>query len=175
MHLCANGRVQAVRGDQQAAVAFEAAAVARFNQCGDPVVTVPVAGHALAEPDRVAAEALEHGAVQQHLQLAAVHRVLRPAIAGQQAARLGVDVVAVAADKRPLTCLDADRVQQFAADAEVVELANGVRLQVDADTERLRIGDRLEHHARHADLVEREREAHAADAASGDQDGLLGG
>ena len=56
-------------------------------------------------------------------------------------------------------------------DAEVVELANGVGLQVDADAERLRIGDRLEDDARHADLVEREREAHAADAASGDQDG----
>ena len=65
--------------------------------------------------------------------------------------------------------------KNYLTEPELVQLPYGVWLQVDADTERLRIGDRLEHHARHADLVEREREAHAADAASGDQDGLLGG
>ena len=38
-----------------------------------------------------------------------------------------------------------------------------------------RIGDRLEDHAGHADLVKRECKGQAADAASGDQDGLRGG
>jgi hypothetical protein len=47
-------------------------------------------------------------------------------------------------------------------------------LQVDADAERLRVGDGLADHARHADLVKRQREGHAADAATGDQDGRCG-
>ena len=113
--------------------------------------------------------------VQEHLELAAVHCVLRPSVAGEQAARLGVDVVAIAADQCPFAGLDADPVQHLAVDAEVMELANGVGLKVDADAEWLRIGDSLVHHARNADLVKREREGHAADAASGDQDGLRGG
>jgi hypothetical protein len=175
IHLCANSRMQTVCGNQQSAVAFEVTAVPRFDQRRDATLPVSVTSDALAQTDRIGAEPLEHGAVQQHLELAAVHCVLRPAVAGEQAARLGVDVVAVAADQRPFAGLDADAVQHLAADAEVIELANGVGLQVDADAERLRIGDGLVHHARHADLVKRERESHAADAASGDQDGLRSG
>ncbi len=38
----------------------------------------------------------------------------------------------------------------------------------------LQLGDRLEHDARHADLVQREREADAADAATGNQYGQIG-
>ena len=77
-------------------------------------------------------------------------------IAGEPPARLRVDVVAVQADQRPLFRGHANLVELCFRDAEVVELAHRVGLQVDADTERLHLAHGLEHQARHADLVKRE-------------------
>ncbi len=128
-----------------------------------------IAGDPVAQPHRGRAQAFEHRAVQQHLQLPAVHRVLRPAVAGEQAARLGVHLVAVAAHQRPFARLDADGVEHFSAQAQVIELAHGIGLQVDAHAQRLQLGHRFEHDAGHADLMQRERQRHAADAAAGDQ------
>ena len=56
------------------------------------------------------------------------------------------------------------------AEAQLVQLAHGVGLQVDAHAERLERADRLQHEAGHADLVQGQREAQAADAGAGDQD-----
>ena len=113
VHLRPHRRMQAVRGDQQAAFDFRARRPSRVStQRGHAVGVVAVAGDAVAQPDRIGAEPLERRPVQQHLQLAAVHRVLRPAVAGQQAARLGIDVVAVAPDQGPFARLDADGVEQ---------------------------------------------------------------
>lgn len=97
----------------------------------------------------------------------AAHR--RPTVAGEQAARLGIDVVAIATHQRPFARLDADRVQQFRAQPQLVELAHGVGLQVDAHAQRLQLGHRLEDDAGHTDLVQRQRQRHAADPTSGDQ------
>ena len=56
---------------------------------------------------------------------------------------------------------------------QVVELAHGIGLQVDAHAQRLQIRHRLVDHAGHADLVQREGQGQAADAAAGDQHGEL--
>jgi hypothetical protein len=93
-----------------------------------------------------------------------------PAVAGQPAARLGVDVVAVAADQRPFARLQPDGVEHGFVETQVEQLAHGVGLQVDAHAQRLQFGHGFEHGARHADLVQRQRQRQAADAAAGDQD-----
>ena len=100
-----------------------------------------------------------------------MHRILRPAVTGEQSARLGVDVVAVASDQRPFAGLDADAVEHLVVKAQVVQLANRIGLQVDAHPQRLQVGHRFIDNAGHADLVQREGEGHAPDAAAGDQHG----
>ena len=94
-----------------------APAVARLDERGDAVGVIAIAGDPVAEANRAGAESLERRPVQHHLQLAAVHRVLRPAVAREQAARLGIDVVAVAADQRPLPRLDADGAEDLVVEA----------------------------------------------------------
>src|SRR4029079_11726829 len=94
----------------------------------------------------------------------------RPLVAREQAARLGIDVVAVQPHERPFLGLHADRVEPLRPDAELVELANGVGLKVDTYAERLRLGASLEHDASHADLMQCEGDAQSADAAAGNDD-----
>ena len=60
------------------------------------------------------------------------------------------------------------------ADAEIVELAHRIGLQVDADAERPHLAHRLEDDAAHADLVEGERGCQPADAAAGDEHEVVG-
>jgi hypothetical protein len=69
---------------------------------------------------------------------------------------------------RPLARLDAGGVEQSVVDAQVVQLANRVGLQVDAHPQRRQFGHRLEHDAGHTELMQGERRGHATDAA-GDQ------
>ena len=54
--------------------------------------------------------------------------------------------------------------------AELGQLAHRVRQQVDADAEPPELRRALEHAARHADLVQAERERQPADAAADDDD-----
>src|SRR5688572_18967262 len=103
-----------------------------------------------------------------------MHRVLRPVVTGEQTARLRVHVLAVQPDERPLARRQPDRVQSVGADTELVELADGVRLQIDADAERLELRDGFEHAARHADLLQRQRDTESADAATGNEHGEIG-
>lgn len=171
MHLRAHRRMQAVGRDQQRACHFLPPAVACLDQGRDAVGVLPITGHALAQAHGIVAQSRAHGIEQQHLQLSAMHRVLRPAVAGGQTARLGIDLVAVATHQRPFARLQADGVEHVVAEAQVVQLAYGVGLQVDADAQRLQLGHGLEDDARHADLMEGERGGHATDAAASDEDG----
>ena len=99
-----------------------------------------------------------------------MHRILRPVVAGELAARLGIDVVAVQAHQRPFPGRQADAVEIGFGDAEIVELAHGIGLHIDADAERPHLAYRLVDNAGHADLVEREGHRQAANAAAGDDD-----
>src|SRR5688500_15953903 len=103
-----------------------------------------------------------------------MHRVLRPAVTGEQTARLGVHVLAVQSYERPLPRLQADSVQLAGTNPELVQLAHRVRLQVDPDAKRLQLGDGLEHEARHADLLQGERDTESADSATGNEYGQIG-
>jgi hypothetical protein len=102
MHLRPRGRVQAVGGDQQPAVKLHLRAARGANAHCDAIAVVAITDDALPHAHRAGPEALGRRAEEQHLQAAAVHRVLRPAVTGEQAARLGVNVLAVQADERPL-------------------------------------------------------------------------
>ena len=81
--------------------------------------------------------------------------VLRPVIAGEQPPGLGIDVVAVEPDERPFLDRHAYAVQVRLGEAEIAEFAHGVRLQIDANTERAHIADRFEYDAGNANLVQR--------------------
>ena len=84
-----------------------------------------------ARADAVRAEALADGVEQQQLQLAAMDRDLRPAVAGGAPARLGADAVAEAVEVHELLPVgDAGRLDGL-TEAELVEFAHRVRQQVD--------------------------------------------
>ncbi len=124
---------------------------------------------AMGEPHGVAAEALPHRVEHHPVQVGAMDRKLRPVVAGEAAARLLVDELAVTAVEGELARLDGlcgERVLQ----AEFGELAHGMRQQVDADAERQHVGRGLEHARRDAGLVQAERQRQPADAATDDQD-----
>jgi hypothetical protein len=55
-------------------------------------------------------------------------------------------------------------------DPKLVELTHRVRLQVDADSERLQIAHGFEHDTRHADLVQGQRDCQTSNAAPGNED-----
>jgi hypothetical protein len=166
--------VQAVAADQQPAAQLGRRSSGITNKCRDAVGVVTITDDAVPRAHGVDAEPVDHRAVQQHLQRAAMHGVLRPPVPREQAARLRVHVLAVQTDERPLARLHADCVQVAGTDVELVELAHGVRLKVDADAERFQLRDGLEHDARHADLLQRESNAESADTATGNDHGQIG-
>src|SRR6185436_10453100 len=108
------------------------------------------------------------------LQETTMHGVLRPPVPGQHTARLGVDVLTVQPDERPLARRQADRVQAVGTDVELVELPDGVGLQVDAYAERLQLANGFEDEARDADLLQGQRDAESADSATGNEYGQIG-
>jgi hypothetical protein len=162
--------MDAVTTDQQRAALLRGRAVGMFDARADAAVGIlGVAGHAAPEPHRLRSEPLLQLLVEQHVELPAVHRVLRPVVAGEQPARLRIDVVAVQPDQRPFLRRNANPVEVLRREAEVVELAHCIRLQVDADTERAHVAHRLEHDAGDPDLVQRQRRREPAEAAARDQ------
>jgi hypothetical protein len=92
-------------------------------------------------PSRTApvAESLDDGLVEEHLQAATVHRVLRPLVAGVHTARLAVHLFAVQSDQHPFPGLQPDGVELLWPDPKLIELSHGVWLEVDADAERLEV------------------------------------
>jgi hypothetical protein len=165
--------MQSVRSHEEASADLLRPPVACPDRRDDAVRFIAIGEHAVPELHRLRAQPLQHGTVQQHLQFAAVNRILRPAIAGEEPARLAVDILAVASDQGPFPRLDADPVECGGVEAQVEEFADRIGLQVDADAQGLQVPYRLEDDAGNADLVQRERQAHAADAAAGDENGGL--
>ena len=160
---------------EQRAARLRRRAVGVLDQRANAAVAeLAIAGDPAAELDRLRPDPLHDLIVQQHVEPPAMHRVLRPVVAGEFSARLGIDVVAVEPDQRPFLCGQADLVEVRLGDAEVVKLAHGVRLQVDADAERAHLAHRFEDGARHADLMQRERGGEPADAAAGDDHAIIG-
>jgi hypothetical protein len=113
-----------------------------------------IAGHAAAKPDSFGAESVDDLSVQQHVEGAAMHGVLRPSVSRFQSTGFGIDVVAVQAHQRPFLGGKADLIQVVLIDAEVVELTHGVGLQVDAHAQRPHLAHRLVYDATYSNLVQ---------------------
>ena len=138
------------------------------------VVLNAIALGTMPEADPIRAEAFENSAVEQHVQLTTVDSILRPVIAREQAARLGVDVVAIETHERPLPRLNPYGVEQGVVDPQIVELTDRVGLEVDPDPQWARGADSLEHAAGDAKLVQGQGSDQPANSTTGDQD-VVGG
>src|SRR5690606_1368365 len=81
------------------------------------------------------------------------------------------DVVAVQADQRELPGLDADGVELVRTEAQLVQFTHRIGLQVDPHSQRPQFGSGFQHQAGNTQLLQGERHAEAADAATGDDYG----
>ena len=171
VHLRAHRGVDPVRADEQRAALLPGLTVTVRAGHGDrPVGVLLVARDAVPQPDRVRTGPRLEDLREQQLEVAAVQGVLGPPVAGEEPARLAVDLAPVATHERPLARRHPDAVERFGADAQVVELAHRVGLQVDPDAQRRELARPLEDRERHADLVQGQPEGQPADAATRDQD-----
>ena len=84
------------------------------------------------------AETFLDGGEQDHLQVAAVNRILRPCISGGEPPRLGPDQLAVLVVIAELCGLDRRR-RQCVAQPELDQLTHRIRLQIDPGTERVHV------------------------------------
>ena len=139
---------------------------------GHAVGGLLVAHDARAEFHGVTASPRHEGVVQQYVEEAAMDRVLRPVVAGVLSARFGIDVMAVEADQRPFFRRQADTIHLGRADAEIIEFAHGVRLEVDADAEWTHFAHGFVDDAGNPDLLQGQRRRQTADAAAGDDHGI---
>jgi len=108
------------------------------------------------------AEAGGHGLVQHHLQVAAVDRVLRPVVTERPPARLAPDAAPVPVEVHHLAGRDGGR-RERVAEAELGQLAHGVRHQVDPHAERPERGRGVDHDRLDPGGVQRERRREPAD------------
>ena len=119
---------------------------------------------AMTGEDAFAADPRPHRIVKDEMQVAAVDRVLRPAVAGGDSSRLGPDQLAELVVIGEGGGLDGD-LGKLVAKAELDQLADGVRLQIDADAERLDRRNLLEDRHVDARRMQAQRRGEAADTA----------
>src|SRR5579883_2123449 len=100
---------------------------------------------------RLAAESVE----QHRLEIASVNRDLRPVVSGAAAEFFRVDVLAEAVEERGLLREHA-ALGERGFEAELAQLAHGVRQEIDADADRSDLRRRLEHAARDSGAVKHE-------------------
>jgi len=154
MHLRPNGGVDAVGANQQCAVLALCQAVCRLGGgCYCTVIIVFITSHPCAQTDRIRTGALYQFAVEQHVELAAVHGVLRPFVTGLKATCFGIDILAIHAHQCPFERRQAHLIQLIPADAQVEQFPYRVRLDIDADTKRTHLPDRFKNDRANADLV----------------------
>ena len=128
--------MQSVGSYQERTRELEPLTIGRAYAHRDALGMIAIAGDAHAREDGLRAEPLDGRLMQQHLQLAAMNRILGPGVACEEAARLRVDVVAVEPDQGPFFGRQPDHIERVLPEAEIIELAHGIGLEVDADAER---------------------------------------
>ncbi len=168
--LFAHGGVNSVGGDQHVAV-MDARVLARRlveEARADARSGLLEVRQVMARQDAVASEPFDHRVEQDLLQGAAMDRELRPLVAGIEPARLRPDRLAVFREVGKLLGAHAGGVE-LVHQAELDQFAAGVRQHVDADAERLQFAHAFEDAARHADLMQAERQRQPADAAAGNE------
>jgi hypothetical protein len=112
VHLRPDRGVDAVGPDQQGALHLRPRTVAVLDERAHCAVRCrSIAGDTAAKFHRLASDPLHELGMEQHMKLAAVNGILRPAIARGQPARLRIDVVAIEADQRPFPGGQADPVE----------------------------------------------------------------
>jgi hypothetical protein len=119
--------------------------------------------------DALAAQPLDRGLIEQHLQIAAVNRVLRHCVTGRDAARLTPDQLAEFVVVLELAGLDCG-CGQFRRKAELMNDPRRMRQEIDADAERLQLRHLFEHTRLDAARMQTQCSSQAADAAAHDQD-----
>ena len=123
---------------------------------------------------RLWAGAVHERLIQQHMQLAPMCGILRPAVTRVGAARFGVNFLPLLSDQRPFSRGHTDLVQLGGGEPQIKKFAHGIGLDVDPHTQRLQGADLFIYRAAHAKLMQRERQCKAADPAACDQDMRLG-
>jgi len=98
-----------------------------------------------------------------------MHRVLRPGVAACDAAWLAEQQLAALVEERDLRRLDREP-RQVIGQAQVEQLADRVRQQVDADAERLQLLRALDDGRSDSRGVQGQRGGESADARTGDED-----
>ena len=116
----------------------------------------------------IGAEAISQRRQQQHLQLAAVHRILRIAVATVDSTWLTEQQLAVGVVVRDRGGRDGD-LRQLVAQSELIELADGVWQQVDADAQRPQVRGAFENGRIDAAGVQCQCGGQPADPATGNQ------
>ena len=112
--------------------------------------------------------------IQQHMQLAPMCGILRPAVPRVSAARFGVNLLPLLSDQCPFARRHTDLVQLGGGEPQIKKLAHGIGLDVDPHTQRFQGADLFIYRAAHAKLMQREGQCKAADSAACDQDMGLG-
>ena len=138
----------------------------------DPELILLEANEVMTGADPLGAEARTNRVKQDDEQLAAMDRILRPAIAGGAAAWFRPDQLAVfvvVGERRRFDRGLGERIAQ----TELGELAHCIGLQVDADAERAQRDDELIDAAINAGGVQAERRGQPADATA-DNENLHG-
>jgi hypothetical protein len=114
---------------------------------------------------RTRAECIE----QNHLQIAAMNRELRVVVAGGAAERLPIDQLPETVEEGGILRLDRDSCQRIFKPKRG-QFPGRVRKQVDADADRLDLGDGFEDPAGNPGLVQRQPQRQSADAGAEDDD-----
>ncbi|MNX92371.1 hypothetical protein D3C86_1245090 [compost metagenome] len=181
----AHGRVDAVGAHQHVRFGLDGGAVAAAPQHEARRLARPAAAHrgdgfdCMAGMNAVRAQALHCRLVQQHLELPAMHRELRPGVAGGHAARLVPDLLAKLVVVGEGGCLDGDLGQRV-LQPQRGEFPHRMGQQVDADAKRADLLAGFPDFHIHAVPVAEQGERQPANAAAGDGDlrglhGLLRG
>ena len=126
-------------------------------------------GEMMARPDPLLAEPISRRAQQDHLQIAAMDRQLRPGIASRKSALLAPDLLPELVEIDELAGRDralGQRLQQPA----VAQHFGRVRQQIDADPERTQALNRLVDARLDADALQRERGGEPANTSTDDDD-----
>ena len=165
VELFADSRMNTVTGNRHRAARGAAIGKARRHA----LIILIDAFATLVQQNAVLSQSLPHGVDQYLMQVAAMDRQLRPVIAGGTAAWLLADELTEAVVVGHFLGGDCDILQRL-TDAQLGQLAHGVRLQIDTHAKPTQIRCCLEHPARQAEFMQAERQHQTGDATAEDED-----
>src|SRR6185312_3316010 len=167
IELFAQGRMDAVGGDH--AMSLLRRQLGAIPGAAEPHGAVGLGADALAtEAVALRPRRGDEGIEQHAMQIGAMDRDLRPAIARRAAELLLIDELAEAVEESGLGGQHAEP-GEVLLNADCIELLHRVRQEIDADAERLELRRRFEDAAGNAAPVQHQRKREPADAAADDE------